>query len=244
MGRRHTPSSRATSTSPAGKPAPGELCGCGKPVAYELTQGGFACNKYMRCRPVESTPAAVPDAVPDDVVERAARGMHAASGAVGDDKTTPFPWTLVSPWNREHWRVMANAALTAAGYAELRAEVERLDAAFDALQLDRNGLLTLWDQAKDEAKAYREAVAGHSERWEAAEAERDQWRNTAQLEANEAKSWKARAESLEAQVAELQGDAERWRFYRTSKQTQCMLDANSPEEADAKADAARAATKD
>jgi hypothetical protein len=34
--------------------------------------------------------------------------------------------------------------------------------------------------------------------------ERDQWRNTAQLEANEAKSWQHRAEAAEAQVAELQ----------------------------------------
>jgi hypothetical protein len=92
-------------------------------------------------------------------------------------------WDDTTPEVRLHWHMEAKVHLSLIGYAELRAEV----------------------------RAYKDAVAGHSERWEAAEAERDQWRNTAQLEANEAKSWQSRAETAEAERDALRGEVERLR---------------------------------
>jgi hypothetical protein len=31
-----------------------ETCGCGKPVEYEVVDGGWACNKYARCSPAKT----------------------------------------------------------------------------------------------------------------------------------------------------------------------------------------------
>jgi hypothetical protein len=97
--------------------------------------------------------------------------------------------------------------------------IEAIDCIVDSVMCgcepveQRQTLLGIFDRTmemRDHYRQQREGLSSRADYWElrtretkaelaTAEAARDQWRNTAQLEANEAKSWQSRAETAEAE---------------------------------------------
>jgi hypothetical protein len=88
-------------------------------------------------------------------------------------------WDDTTPEVRLHWHMEAKVHLSLIGYAELRAEV----------------------------RAYKDAVAGHSERWEAAEAERDALANKCSDAESEIRALRREVERLGNELARWEGES-------------------------------------